>query len=604
MISLSPKLIFGPQPPGGSDTYVQFNDGGAFGGNSAFVFNKTTGKVSIGFANLFTLNTIAITTGLTVQSNAFAAFDLQTFSNSATLGATTYQLRARGTNSALAAVQSGDYLSQTIVAGYDGTDYALGGYMLWAVDDTPGSNDMPTAWSLWLTPNGSQTPANAVTIASTRISSWTNTMNITPDTDLGALVLKAGGTSTSVKTLSVLNSSNVEWFYLRKGLLSDSNTGSTFDFTTSGSGGTPRTGFVVNVAAGYTGGEFTGALAFDNAVAGTATYYLADATTYGYRPGGNRGFGGFSRAVTTGHNIGGMVLAGGGAINYGLFAGATITKASAINVGVFANAHNASGTSPAWIGLYATCFNTNLTTPPNMAGVKTALLADNQTFLCDIGIFRDNGFIVFNIGDFGLLTAAQVAQSSGALGYVKFTGAANTGRTASTEVTDFDVNLSAIQTWATGALTLQRMVRFRGATLAFVGASTVTDAINVDIEDLTAGTNATLTRQYALRTGSVYLNGGQRHKYTATAGDLVVAAGDYIIGVTSTAAARTITLPDPAVVGAGKTYRVKDESGGAAANNITIQGAAGNVDGAANVVINTNYGSKDFYTNGINWFVV
>ena len=31
--------------PGGSDTQVQFNDGGSFGGNSAFTFNKTTGNV-------------------------------------------------------------------------------------------------------------------------------------------------------------------------------------------------------------------------------------------------------------------------------------------------------------------------------------------------------------------------------------------------------------------------------------------------------------------------------------------------------------------------------------------------------------------------------
>ena len=33
--------------PGGSDTQVQFNDGGSFGGNSAFTFNKTTGNVVI-----------------------------------------------------------------------------------------------------------------------------------------------------------------------------------------------------------------------------------------------------------------------------------------------------------------------------------------------------------------------------------------------------------------------------------------------------------------------------------------------------------------------------------------------------------------------------
>lgn len=36
--------------PGGSDTQVQFNDNGAFGGDSGFVFNKTTKKITTGGA--------------------------------------------------------------------------------------------------------------------------------------------------------------------------------------------------------------------------------------------------------------------------------------------------------------------------------------------------------------------------------------------------------------------------------------------------------------------------------------------------------------------------------------------------------------------------
>lgn len=37
--------------PGGSDTQVQFNDGGNFGGDSGFTFNKTTNAVTIGVAS-------------------------------------------------------------------------------------------------------------------------------------------------------------------------------------------------------------------------------------------------------------------------------------------------------------------------------------------------------------------------------------------------------------------------------------------------------------------------------------------------------------------------------------------------------------------------
>ena len=227
-----------------------------------------------------------------------------------------------------------------------------------------------------------------------------NTSTFAPTSDIAPVVIQSGGTSTSIKTLELKNSSGTGFFYIRKSLLSDANSGSVFDFATSGSSATFRNGFVVNLTPGYTGAEFTGALAFDNPVAGTATYYLADATIYGYRPGGNRGFGGFARATTTGHNIGGMVLAGGGAINYGLWATSTITKANAINVGVLACAANASGTNPSYIGLYATVYNTN-TAPPNMTGIQTAFLADNQTFTCPIAIFRSNGTSFVSVEDTG-----------------------------------------------------------------------------------------------------------------------------------------------------------------------------------------------------------
>lgn len=39
------EVVYGP--PGGSDTYVQFNDGGTFGGDSGLVYNKTTDALTI-----------------------------------------------------------------------------------------------------------------------------------------------------------------------------------------------------------------------------------------------------------------------------------------------------------------------------------------------------------------------------------------------------------------------------------------------------------------------------------------------------------------------------------------------------------------------------
>jgi hypothetical protein len=51
----------------------------------------------------------------------------------------------------------------------------------------------------------------------------------------------------------------------------------------------------------------------------------------------------------------------------------------------------------------------------------------------------------------------------------------------------------------------------------------------------------------------------------------------------------------------GRKIYIKDDSGAAAANNITITPAAGNIDGAASLVINTNYGSYSLIYNGTQW---
>lgn len=73
---------------------------------------------------------------------------------------------------------------------------------------------------------------------------------------------------------------------------------------------------------------------------------------------------------------------------------------------------------------------------------------------------------------------------------------------------------------------------------------------------------------------------------------------DYVILV-DTSAARTINLISSPVT--GTTYRIKDNVGSAAANNITITPAAGKIDGAASYVINNNYGSIDLVYNGTQW---
>ena len=77
---------------------------------------------------------------------------------------------------------------------------------------------------------------------------------------------------------------------------------------------------------------------------------------------------------------------------------------------------------------------------------------------------------------------------------------------------------------------------------------------------------------------------------------------DYIVGVNASAAA-TITLP---AVAANLTFVIKDESGAAGTNNITIAttGTGVNIDGQATVVMNLNYQSVSLYCTGTQWFII
>ncbi len=84
--------------------------------------------------------------------------------------------------------------------------------------------------------------------------------------------------------------------------------------------------------------------------------------------------------------------------------------------------------------------------------------------------------------------------------------------------------------------------------------------------------------------------------------------GDNYIGVTNTSSARTVQL----IRGISGTNNmvdyqvfVIDESGGAATHNITVTDLNGAlINGAASYVIDKNYGSALFHTDGTNWFVI
>jgi len=103
------------------------------------------------------------------------------------------------------------------------------------------------------------------------------------------------------------------------------------------------------------------------------------------------------------------------------------------------------------------------------------------------------------------------------------------------------------------------------------------------------------------------MNGQHQVSRQATAVDLTAATflGRRITSVTNVGAGRAIEISTAVINKNGWVGTFKDETGGAAANNITISTeGAETIDGAATVVIGVNYGSVTLYSNGSNLFTM
>jgi hypothetical protein len=90
--------------------------------------------------------------------------------------------------------------------------------------------------------------------------------------------------------------------------------------------------------------------------------------------------------------------------------------------------------------------------------------------------------------------------SGGVTPYFQVTPAADTSLTASTEapISYYEFG-AATRTWSTGSLTMQRYFRIDQPTIAFAGASTVTDVANLGVAGAPVkGSNATVTNAHAI----------------------------------------------------------------------------------------------------------
>lgn len=101
---------------------------------------------------------------------------------------------------------------------------------------------------------------------------------------------------------------------------------------------------------------------------------------------------------------------------------------------------------------------------------------------------------------------------------------------------------------------------------------------------------------------TLHVKGSQSVQRIAVQADYTLTDTDYYIGVTDTAAPRTVTLPT-ASGRDGRVYIIKDESGGAGTRPITVKAESGEtIDGAKTMTISTNYGVLRVISSGKNWF--
>lgn len=102
--------------------------------------------------------------------------------------------------------------------------------------------------------------------------------------------------------------------------------------------------------------------------------------------------------------------------------------------------------------------------------------------------------------------------------------------------------------------------------------------------------------------GVTVKTGGEFYYHVAVAAHTVT--NETLIGVDSTTVGGpvTITLPAPSVA---REVKIKDEVGGAAANNISVvTPGAETIDGLPSFTVTTNHGALSIYSDGTNWFIV
>lgn len=163
--------------------------------------------------------------------------------------------------------------------------------------------------------------------------------------------------------------------------------------------------------------------------------------------------------------------------------------------------------------------------------------------------------------------------TSGSLVHFVVNSAADTGLTASTSVPSVYFNNSYTRTHETGALALQPSMKITGETIAFAGASTLTDGGTLVVYNQSCGTNATCTNLSNILIPTGTAAGTPTNTYGLNVSAMSGGTNNYAaylngaVGVLTAAPASDLAIAGGVAI--GTTYAA---SNAIADNNLAVQG--------------------------------